>query len=71
MSDPILSIAEVAASTPWSEEALAELARAPGSPFREKAGKLVARESAIHGWIDSEEGAETVGNKASRPRLAG
>lgn len=71
MSDPILSVAEVAASTPWSEAALEELARAPGSPFREKAGILVARESEIHAWIDSDDGAERPEAKSSRPRLAG
>ncbi|HWB70032.1 MAG TPA: hypothetical protein VG518_08640, partial [Solirubrobacterales bacterium] len=71
MGDPILSISEVAASTPWSEETLAELARAPGGPFREKAGMLVARESRIHAWLEAEEGADGAAPPAPRPRLAG
>jgi hypothetical protein len=72
MNDRILSLAEVAASTPWSEDALSKLARSPGSPFREKGGMLVARESAIHGWLDSDEPSEVPqgGSGGSRPRLA-
>jgi hypothetical protein len=72
MSDRILSLAEVAASTPWSEEALSQLAAAPGSPFRAKGGLLVARESEIHGWLDSEEpsGRPHGDSEGSRPRLA-
>jgi hypothetical protein len=72
MSDRILSLAEVAASTPWSEEALSKLAEGPGSPFRAKGGLLVARESEIHGWLDSDEPSELPrgGSGGSRPRLA-
>lgn len=71
MGDPILSLSEVASSTPWSEETLAQLAQAPGSPFREKAGMLVARESKIHDWLDSEDDAGSDAPPTSRPRLAG
>lgn len=54
MRERVISIAEVARSSPWTEAALLELAETAGSPFRKKAGIWVTRESAFLQWIDSD-----------------
>jgi hypothetical protein len=55
MREKFVSVADVAASTPWPEAVLSDLAQTPGSPFRKKAGVLVAPESAVRRWLEADD----------------
>lgn len=55
MGDPILSIAQVAARTPWSESTLYRIAPEPGSPFLKQAGRWVTTESKLLAWVEAGE----------------
>ena len=71
LNDRVLSLAELAASTPWSEAVLSGLAKAPGSPFHLKAGIWVTRESAFHRWIESDEAEESLRRPFQAPTRNG
>lgn len=55
MEDAILSIAQAASVTPWSESTLYRIAPEPSSPFRKVAGRWVTTESKLLAWVEAGE----------------
>jgi predicted DNA-binding transcriptional regulator AlpA len=53
VSDPILSLEEVAAMTPWSKSTLYREAPKADSPFWKRAGRWVCNESDLNEWVRS------------------
>jgi len=59
MSDPLLSVEEAAAISPWSKSTLYREAPKEDSPFRKRGGRWVTTESDLIAWARS-------GSKAQR-----
>jgi hypothetical protein len=53
VTDPILSLADAVAETPWSESTLYREAPKPDSPFHKRGGRWVTTESDLLAWVRS------------------
>jgi predicted DNA-binding transcriptional regulator AlpA len=53
MTDPVLSLAEVAKLTPFSERSLYRIAPQEDSPFTKRCGKWVTTPEKLKTWVES------------------
>jgi len=53
LEEAILSIEEVAESTPWSKSTLYRIAPQPDSPFHKLGGRWVTTQAALVAWVES------------------